>query len=179
MFSHITRSAPGLPDVRFKAGMLMRRHSEKTPTGFRNTTVPFDPRFCIDMRSLQTGWEQFVQGEGRVTTVVPYGNDTPPRPDEKASPMASVPVCSDKLHAELVIDNVQITNHFAKLYNAYLVAPEAANGQIPWVKFDRTGFVIVGWDDRLEQFGDALIDAPAPQTMTMAERIAVRQRSAA
>jgi hypothetical protein len=159
---HITKQAPRLPSVRFKHGNLFRRVAEPiADTGkFRNSDVPFDARFCVDMLGLQAGWEEFKIGEGRVVTAVPYGSTLPEKPSDKAGAIATVPVCSASMPAELVIDSVQINDLFGKLYNQYLVAPEATTGQVPWVSFSRNGFAIIGWDERPASFGDALLPPP-------------------
>lgn len=174
-----------------KAGRMYRVDRSEGPSGWTSEDVDVSDNFSavFDLENIRVGWQHFgPQGPQRVmgiyqkepTPARPTDTDEDGKPLYKAGFVLLVALSKDcgggvrefSSSAGLVVEAV------GSLHDAYLGAPEKAQGKLPVVKFDRAipekskhgtnyrpEFSIVGWVDRPASLaGDQT--APAAQQPT-------------
>lgn len=180
-----TSNATFLPLLTYdaRAGRMFKRDRVQGAAGWETkqediTSAP--PTFAVDFLSIEVGWAAFTQ-TGPSFAMAPMGQPQParPTPDHKNGFRAKVwgPQQLGGVR-EFSSSSKAVMGALDDLHNAYLAAPEAAQGKIPVVQMTGTKaitakgpqgtttnyapvFGIVQWVDRHPDLGEATVAAPS------------------
>jgi hypothetical protein len=159
------------PTVWHDKGELTILKSSKGDDGkWQNTYTPILEPFAMDIGCIQSAWQEYKSGVGRVLTMFDPRRAAPDRPSDKAEGVLVVPVASVELQgrADWIIKYKGTLSGFNRLYDALEASDEAAQGLIPMVQYTVGGdvdqepqFTVVQWTPRPFLFGKRILPVPA------------------
>lgn len=165
-----------------RAGRMFKRDRVQGPNGWESkqedlTNLP--PTFAADFLSIETGWAAFTP-TGPNFVMVPLGQPVPAKPSPDHKNGFKLKVWGQQLGGvrEFSSSSKAVLGALEDLHNAYMAAPEAAQGMVPVIRMTGTKaivakgpqgsttnyapvFAIIQWTQRIPDLGAATVAIPS------------------